>query len=180
MEDRLWYRTAFANWMEGLPIGSGRLAAVRDELRAARSVEATAMADLAFGGYGGLSKIPHQVDSYQPAGELRYVGQHDPNADGECRYEPEAIRYTCSFRGGIFLRGTGRPKESIGFAYSGWVDMSIQRPDRPFGEGRLRYRDTIDGGCGSAARAPWSARTRGIVVRFKCTEKRGKHTLCLF
>ena len=199
MENRLWYRTASTEWIEGLPIGNGRLAAmiwgdeasdrislnhewlwrgvhrdrvsapasdrlaaIRDELRAGRFFEATALANLAFGGYGGISRIPHRVDAYQPAGdlsftlagdptfqgrsldldtavvrtersvasaavvgefiahpgvgtilcrwraksgrfsgELRYARPEDQGAVEACRYEPQAIRYSCSFNGGI-------------------------------------------------------------------------------
>lgn len=104
---KLYYKTAPAEWMEGLPIGNGRLACmvwgdnedrftlnhewlwkgknrvrsapksayglplVRKYIKEGDHFKATALANLLFGGYGGISQLPQNVDSYQPAGELQ-------------------------------------------------------------------------------------------------------------
>lgn len=105
---KLVYQTPPKEWMEGLPIGNGRLAAmvwgddkdrltlnhewlwtgrnkgrkvrqsaeglplVREAIRNGEHFTATALANSFFGGKGGISGIPGQVDDYQPAGELTF------------------------------------------------------------------------------------------------------------
>ena len=110
MENKLWYRTPPGEWMEGLPIGNGRLAAmiwgdesadtvslnhewlwrgtnrfrdtapeathlpeVRDCLKRGDFFRATSLANLYFGGLGGISGFENRVDAYQPAGDLRFA-----------------------------------------------------------------------------------------------------------
>lgn len=105
----LWYQTPSQGWLEGLPLGNGRLAAMAVEeqedshfvlnherlwrgLTKDRSTKdvakwlpevrklldeedyfhATALANLFFGGGGGISGTPGLVDAYQPAGELHF------------------------------------------------------------------------------------------------------------
>ena len=107
---KLWYKTAPKEWMEGLPVGNGRLAAfvwgddktdriglnherlwrgtnrdrrcpesaghlqsVRDCLMRGDFFTATTLANLYFGGKGGVSGIKDRVDPYQPAGDLVFT-----------------------------------------------------------------------------------------------------------
>ena len=110
MKDKLWYKRPLDNWMEGLPIGNGRLAGMlcttekedvlylnhewlwrgknrsRDNAPAYHMLDetrsllkngdfyrATLLANTYFGGAsGGISGLPTRVDSYQPAGELKF------------------------------------------------------------------------------------------------------------
>ena len=113
MSTKLWYRKAATEWKEGLPIGTGRLAAmvlggpeeervalnhewlwrgrhrfrdtekrshllpeVRELLIQGDYVEGTQKGNEAFGGPGGTSGKPRQVDPYQPAGDLRFRLDH--------------------------------------------------------------------------------------------------------
>lgn len=110
MQTLLTYQKAPKNWMEGFPIGNGRLAAmvwggekedrlslnhewlwrgvhrhrenipaaahlpeVRELLKKGDFFHATALANLYFGGLGGISELPGRVDSYQPAGDLVFA-----------------------------------------------------------------------------------------------------------
>ncbi len=106
---KLWYKSEAREWKRGLPIGSGRLAAmlweteecdilslnhehlwkginrgrrapdnakflplVRDYLKAGKFFEATALSNLFFGGYGGVSGMPRKLDCFIPAGNLTF------------------------------------------------------------------------------------------------------------
>jgi alpha-L-fucosidase 2 len=110
MQQKLWFNKPSDDWMNGLPIGNGRLAAMvrageaadvlslnhewlwrsvhrwrdnqpsADKLAEVRSLlqqgdffRATALANLWFGGLGGISKLPSRVDAFQPAGDLSFV-----------------------------------------------------------------------------------------------------------
>ena len=144
MKNQLWYHTPPAEWMEGLPIGNGRLAAmvwgdaacdrlslnhewlwrgvhrdrtcepvaahlpeVRSLLAAGRFFEATALANLHFGGLGGMSGMPHRVDPYHPAcdhtftfsGPQRFIGRSldldDAVARMERRIGDTAVKAEC-------------------------------------------------------------------------------------
>ena len=112
--DKLWYTKPAATHLDGLPIGTGRLAAmvfggarrerialnhewlwrgrnrkrdnphnasalkkVRRLLLAERWEEATALANEAFGGPGGITGTPNRVDPYSPAGDLYIESNHD-------------------------------------------------------------------------------------------------------
>jgi len=49
---------------------------VRQLLLSGQYAEGTLKANQAFGGLGGVSKQPHRVDPYQPAGDLRFTLDH--------------------------------------------------------------------------------------------------------
>ena len=107
MNYQLWYQKSTEDWLDGLPIGNGRLAAmvvsgenadrlalnheelwdglhryrttepvyehlreIRRLIREEKIFEATALANLYFGGHGGMSGLPSRVCAYQPAGDL--------------------------------------------------------------------------------------------------------------
>ena len=111
--NKLWYRKPAAEYMSGLPIGTGRLAAmvlgtidpervalnhewlwrgtnrnrdttaqahllpeVRELLLRGDYLEGTRKGNEAFGGPGGRSGRPNQVDPYQPAGDLHFRVRH--------------------------------------------------------------------------------------------------------
>lgn len=115
MNTSIWMRKPASDWLEGLPIGTGRLAAmilggvkrdqvtlnhewlwtgqqrsrdteprahllepVRELLRQERWEEATAAANEAFGGAGGISGVRNRVDPYQPAADLVLAFPHGP------------------------------------------------------------------------------------------------------
>ena len=115
---KLWYTHPAAEYTTGLPIGTGRLAAmvlggldvervalnhewlwrgthrnrdteprahllpeVRQLLLSGQYAEGTLKANQAFGGLGGVSKQPHRVDPYQPAGDLRFALDHGVTTD---------------------------------------------------------------------------------------------------
>ncbi|MEE3257859.1 MAG: glycoside hydrolase N-terminal domain-containing protein [Candidatus Latescibacterota bacterium] len=109
---KLWYTKPAGEYMCGLPIGTGRLAAmvlggtperlalnhewlwrginrsresansahllaeVRELLLAGKYAEGTRRGNDAFGGGGGTSGVPSQVDPYQPAGDLCFELVH--------------------------------------------------------------------------------------------------------
>ena len=109
METVLKYKNPSEDWLEGLPIGNGRLAAMitggekhddiwlnhewlwrgknrsRDNIKSADMLKevrrflkngdfyrATALANVCFGGLGGISGMENSIDSYQPAGKLHF------------------------------------------------------------------------------------------------------------
>jgi alpha-L-fucosidase 2 len=49
---------------------------VRQLLLSGQYADGTLKANQAFGGLGGVSKQPHRVDPYQPAGDLRFILEH--------------------------------------------------------------------------------------------------------
>jgi alpha-L-fucosidase 2 len=130
----LWYTRPAAEWQEGLPIGTGRLAAMvistpkrehlalnhewlwrgvhrrRDtypsahhlpevrQLLLADDFEAgTQAGNDAFGGVGGISGKPNQVDPYQPAGDLWIEVDHGPIADFRRELDLATSQVTVSY-----------------------------------------------------------------------------------
>jgi len=107
MKRRLWYKNWTETYIEGLPVGNGRIAAmmlgrpenlrialnhewlwrgenryrecqiVSDKLKEVREnllkedfLKGTELANVYFGGNGGISGIPKRIDPFQPAGDL--------------------------------------------------------------------------------------------------------------
>ncbi|OGV61458.1 MAG: hypothetical protein A2498_16400 [Lentisphaerae bacterium RIFOXYC12_FULL_60_16] len=134
---KLWYRSPARDWIEGLPIGTGRLAAmvlgtykqerialnhewlwkgchrnrdndtrahhlpeVRRLLLAGQYAEGTLAANIAFGGNGGVSGKPHQVDPYQPAGDLHLEFNHGFVHDYNRTLDLDTATATVSYRTG--------------------------------------------------------------------------------
>lgn len=137
METELKYKNTSEDWLEGLPIGNGRLAAMitgsencddiwlnhewlwrgvhrnRDNIKTADMLKnvrhflekgdfyrATALANVYFGGMGGISGVENSIDSYQPAGELHfsientseYTGRHLDIKHGVASVERKTVK----------------------------------------------------------------------------------------
>ncbi len=187
--EKLWYTKPAAQYMDGLPIGTGRLAAmilggikrerialnhewlwrgnhrrrdvperaerladVRRLLLAEEWEEAARAANDAFGGQGGFSGQPHQVDPYSPAGDLYVEINHDTISDYRRELDLSKAQTSVQFnaRGGSvgsdtiahltedrILTRISMPGESFDTAI--WLDRLVDP------QCRLRFRTTAEG-----------------------------------
>jgi alpha-L-fucosidase 2 len=201
MKQVLEYREPASEWLEGLPIGNGRLAAitwgdrrtdvltlnqesvwrganrdripfegapllplVRRLLQEGDSFRATALANLAFGGEGGISGLPNRIDPYQVVGELSFELDADPVLfsrkldlrSGVVRNERQTAsgsivsEFLASCASGAFLfRWESEPETG----FSG--RLRFRRAKDPDStavletvDGRMSYRCTFQGGIG--------------------------------
>lgn len=67
-----WLWRSVNRWRDNQP-SADKLEDVRNLLRQGDFFRATALANLWFGGLGGISKLPSRVDAYQPAGDLSFT-----------------------------------------------------------------------------------------------------------
>ena len=197
MQQKLWFNTPADDWMDGLPIGNGRLAAmiwgtdsdivslnherlwrgtkrhcknypvapealsqVRELIESGDCFRAAALANVWFGGVGGISGIPNRIDGYQPAGELRFTPCGNCNfarrelnilngvLTSERTVDSKALRLTS------FASATGGSvicRWESATPFSGTLSYTRPRDDNAtektvYSDSAIRYECSFDGG----------------------------------
>lgn len=152
----LRYEKPGGSWMQGLPVGNGRLAAmvwehdaedvltlnhewlwrgvnrnrkvfaasdrleeVRDLLRQGKYARASLVANLYFGGDGGIIGERNRVDAYQPAGELRCAFPDGRFISRSLDMEHGVVR-TCRDVSGVRVDAMHYASAASGLLVSGW------------------------------------------------------------